>query len=285
MSDLPSTEDMIAEVTPAADATQETAQPQDGGQTEGAASVAQEYEYTANGKTIKEPLDAILKRASQGYNYSQHMAELKARETDLQTQAQRAQELEKKYGEIDKFAQENPEWNEHLHSTWNKRFDVSGGQQQGETTAQQQGLPPQLQQEFNELKTFVESMKAEKADQAYSQAVDKVKQSYPDVDFSHTDPDTGRTLEQRVLDYAQENSIGRFEPAFKAFYADKMVEQARLQAKEQLAGDMKQRAKAGILGVSQAPTKGNNAEMEYPANYKQMSSDQLHNWIVGKFAN
>lgn len=279
MSDLPSTEDMIAEVQSSSEPVQE-AQPQVEAQA-AESSVVQEFEYTANGKTIKEPLDAILKRASQGYNYAQHMADLKARQSEVENQFKQAQELEQKYGEIDKFARDNPEWNDHLHKTWNSRFDISGGQEAQQTNP---AIPEQFQQEFNELKSFVESVKAERADQAYSQAVDKVKQAYPDIDFSQTDPDTGRTLEQRVLAYAQENSIGRFEPAFKAYYADKLVEQARLQAKEQLAGDMKQRAKAGILGISQAPTKGNSAEMEYPPNYKQMSSDQLHNWIVGKYA-
>ena len=34
-------------------------------------SNVQEYEYTASGRTIKEPIEMILKRASQGYDYAQ----------------------------------------------------------------------------------------------------------------------------------------------------------------------------------------------------------------------
>lgn len=277
MEDMPSTEQMIAEVQSMPEAPQDhaIAQPQ-----ESEPAAVQEFEYSANGKTIKEPIDAILKRASQGYNYAQHMAELKQREQELDSRYNSAVELEKKYGEIDKFAQENPEWNDHLHKTWDSRFDITG--QGGEPSQQQQGVPSQFLQEFNELKSFVDNIKAEKADAAYQSAVDQVKNQYPDIDFGQTDPDSGKTLEQQVLDFAEQNSIGKFEPAFKAYYHDKLVERARNEAKDQMAGDIKQRAKAGLLGTSQAPTKG-NSEMEYPPNYRQMTSDQLHNWIVEKY--
>jgi hypothetical protein len=210
------------------------------------------------------------------------MQDLKSQQTEFEQKQQHVLELEKKYGEIDKFAQENPDWNDHLHKTWETRFDITG-QNQGQTEQlQQQGVPSQFLNEFNELKSFVENIKAERADAAYQSAVDQVKNQYSDIDFSQTDPDTGRTLEQQVLDYAEQNSIGRFEPAFKAFYHDKLVERARNEAKEQMAGDIKQRSKAGLLGTSQAPSKG-NSEMDYPANYRNMSSDQLHNWIVDKY--
>lgn len=277
MEEMPSTEQMIAEAQQAEPAQPEqVAEPQQAEQ-----APIQEFEYSANGKTIKEPLETILKRASQGYNYAQHMQDLKSQQSEFEQREQRALELEKKYGEIDKFAADNPEWNDHLHKTWESRFDITG-QQQTEPSQQQQGVPSQLLNEFNELKSFVENIKAERADAAYQGAVDQVKNQYPDIDFNHTDPNTGKTLEQQVLDFAEQNSIGRFEPAFKAYYHDKLVERARNEAKDQMAGDIKQRAKAGLLGTSQAPAKG-NSEMEYPSNYRNMSSDQLHNWIVEKY--
>lgn len=275
---MPSTEQMIAEVqgSPAGETTpapEAQAQPQ----------TIQEFEYQANGKTIKEPIDMILKRASQGYNYAQHMTDYKTKAQELESREQRALELEQKYGEIDKYAQENPEWNDHLHKTWQSRFDITGGQGQQDLSSQQGTIPPQLAQEFNEMKSFVDTIKAERADQAYQSAFNKVKESYSDIDFDATDPDTGMNLEQQVLNYAQENGITKFEPAFKAFYADKLIERARLQAKDQMAGDIKQRAKAGLLGTSQAPVRS-EAGMDMPKNYKNMSMDQLHNWIVDKYA-
>lgn len=276
MQDMPSTEEMIAEVQTS------------GGQPEPMAeappqaepSSIQEFEYQANGKTIKEPIETILKRASQGYNYAQHMSELKAQQAEIEKARATANELQQKYGEIDKFAKENPEWHDHLHKTWESRFDITGNQ--GQQHAQQQ-IPSQFQQEFNELRSFVESIKAERADSAYQSAFTRVKESYPDIDFTATDPDTGTTLEQQVLDYANQNGINRFEPAFKAFYADRLIERARTQAKEQMAGDIQKRSKAGLLGTSQAPSKA-KSEWEYPANYKNMSDSQLHNWIVNKYA-
>lgn len=286
MPDMPSTDEMIAEFSggnqsesPASESapTEQVTPPSP---TEG--SAPQIFEYTANGKTVKEPLETVLKRASQGYNYAQHMADLKKRSEDIEQRYSRAVELEEKYGEIDKFAKENPEWNDHLHKTWETRFDVTGGSG-GQPETQQGGIPSQLLTEFNELKSFVENIKAERADQAYEASVNRVKEAHPDIDFGHTDPDTGKTLEQQVLDYAQENNIGRFEPAFKAFYSDRLIEQARLQGKEQLAGDLQRRTKAGLLGTSQAPAKS-QSEWEYPSNYKNMSMDQLHNWIVDKYA-
>ncbi len=277
----PSTEQMIAEVqgsfeTP--EAVQQNAQQE---LNEAAPPTPiQEFEYSANGKIIKEPIDAILKRASQGYNYAQHMAELKQKSEEVENRYKSAVELEQKYGEIDKFAQDNPEWNDHLHKTWESRFDILGGQAQPQ---QQQNfqIPAQFQEEFNAMKDFVENIKAERADAAYGSAIGKVKDAYPDIDFSATDPNSGKTLEQQVLDYATENSIGKFEPAFKAYYHDQLIDRARNQAKEQMAGDLKQRAKAGLLGISHAPNQ--STEMDYPPNFKSMSESELQNWIVDRY--
>tara|TARA_R110000796_G_scaffold187266_1_gene304172 strand:- start:4111 stop:4959 length:849 start_codon:yes stop_codon:yes gene_type:complete len=241
----------------------------------------QEFEYQANGKTLKEPIDTILKRASQGYNYAQHMQDVKQKLDDVTGRELKATELEKKYGEIDKYATENPDWNDHLHKTWQARFDVTGNQSAQEP--QQAGIPSQFLNEFNDMKSVVESIKTERADQAYQRSFDGIKQTYPDIDFQATDPDSGSSLEQQVLNYASQNGINSFEPAFKAFYSDKLVERARVEARDQMAGDIKQRSKAGLLGTSPAPA-NSTAQMDYPPGYKGMSSDQLTNWLVDKYA-
>ena len=282
---MPSTEQMIAEVSAQSsesDQTQATTGATPATETSDVQQAIQEFEYQANGKTVKEPIDMILKRASQGYNYAQHMQEVKTQAQQIQEREAKALALETKYGEIDKYAQEHPEWNDHLHKTWESRFDVTGGQTQ--ENPQAANIPSQFLNEFNDMKAVVDTIKAERADQAYQSSLDKVQQTYPDVDFKATDPDTGMSLEQQVLNFAQENGIQRFEPAFKAFYADKLIEKARLEAKDQMAGDLKQRSKAGLLGTSQAPAQG-NANMDFPANYKNMSLDQVHNWIVDKYVN
>mgnify|MGYP003629466553 CR=1 FL=1 len=281
MEDEPSTDQIIAEAQGTSDqAPTDTPNLQEPPPPEGQAPV-QQFEYSANGKTIKEPLDVILKRASQGYNYAQHMADHKIKSEQVDSRFNSAVELENKYGEIDKYASDNPEWNDHLHKSWDNRFDISGGQANQETQ-QQQGVPEQFQKEFNSMKDFVEGIKAERADAAYDGAVGKVKDAYPDIDFAATDPDSGKTLEQQVLDYAQDNSIGKFEPAFKAFHHDSLIERARNSAKDQMAGDLKQRARAGLLGTSQTPSPS-NASSEMPANFKGMSHNELHNWIVDKY--
>jgi hypothetical protein len=284
----PSTEEMIAEVqsnnnadsVPSQDTQAQTGISEPPSQN----TPSQEYEYQANGKTIKEPIDVILKRASQGYNYAQHMQDYKTKSGEVDSRLQKAVELENKYSEIDKYAQENPEWNDHLQKTWDSRFDVSGNQQNQDQaqTQQQANIPTQFLNEFNDMKSFVENMKNERADQAYQGAVQKVRDQYPDVDFSATDPNTGKSLEQQVLDFAEQNSIGKFEPAFKAFYSDQLIERARTQAKDQMASDIQQRNKAGLLGTSQTPS--SNTQDDFPANFNQMSTDQLHNWIVDKYA-
>lgn len=273
----PSTDQILAEVQGDAEQPQvETQEPVEQQQ-----APIQEFEYSANGKTIKEPIDAILKRASQGYNYAQHMADLKKKSEEVDTRYNHALELEKKYGEIDKYAQENPEWNDHLHKTWDSRFDITGENQGTPSQQQTAQIPAQFQEEFNAMKQFVDNIKAERADAAYNGAVQQVRDKYPDIDFAATDPNTGKTLEQQVLDYAEQQSIGKFEPAFKAYYHDQLVERARNQAKEQMAGDIKQRAKAGLLGTSQAPTAP--TEMGYPPNWGSMSDSEQQNWIIGQY--
>lgn len=270
-----STSDILNEVNAAPEAeTAPVAETQAGPvETAPAAEPVQEFEYTANGKTIKEPLDAILKRASQGYNYAQAMQELKAKQGETEQKYNKALELETKYGEIDKYATEHPEWNEHLQEAWQKRFDITGG------VADKVGaepVPSHLSQKINELEGFVSEIKAQKADEAYQRAVDQVKSQFSDIDFSATDPSSGKTLEAQVLEYANENQIGKFEPAFKAFYHDKLIERTRLQAKDQAAADIQQRAKAGIIGSSPTPTR---AVSKAAPNLKAMNYNEIADFI------
>lgn len=267
-----SIDQILAEVSPAQESAPAAAPTQQSAP-EASSQAAAEYEYTANGKTIKEPIDAILKRASQGYNYAQSMEALKARQAELDSKYNKALELETKYGEIDKYATENPQWNEHLQESWQKRFDITGSS----SNSQETGIPSHLSQKINELESFVSEIKAQKADEAYSRAVDQVKNSFPDIDFSATDPNSGKTLEAQVLEFANANQIGKFEPAFKAFYHDKLVERARLQAKDQLANDIQQRSKAGIIGVSQTPTR---VAAKAAPNLRQMNYNQIEQYIL-----
>lgn len=275
----PTTEQILSEFNASATPEPSQAEPSASTETSSQPSVT-EYEYTANGKTIKEPLETILKRASQGYNYAQHMQSLNQKMAEVDQKHKTALELEQKYGEIDKFAQANPEWNDHLRNSWEARFNINKTSDEG--LSQQAALPPHLQQEINELKSFVDSVKAERADQAYQSSFNRVRESYPDVDFTQTDPDTGRSLEQQVLEFARDNGINKFEPAFKAFYADKLIERARVQAREQVAADLKQRSKAGLLGTSQAPARA-SGEQSYPQNYNNMTMEQIHNWVVQNY--
>ncbi len=233
-----------------------------------------EYEYTARGQTIKEPLSAILKRASQGYDYSQVM-------NDLNRQKQELDMKFKNYAEVDQFAQQNPDW-------WNyvvQQYSSRGGQAPAsqEQTQEQQGereLPPELnaiKSELDELKQFKNELLQEKnrqmqeaEDAKLVQEIDEIRKQYPNLDLNRVD-ESGKTLEVKILEHGVQNNIKSFKTAFRDFYHDELVKRAREEGIELAKKDVARKTKLGLLGESLTPTK----QLTEATNLKNRSYDDL----------
>lgn len=215
----------------------------------------QEYEFEHSGKKIKAPVDKLLKWASQGYDAPNKIGELNK---ELQTWRQKEsqfKELESKYGDVDNYVRQNPEWWNYVKSQYEQQQQA---QQQNPLFSELSAL----KNELNEVKSFKSQVEQEKIqqkikeeDSAYLNQLEQIKKTYPTVDLITPDPMTGKSLEYKVLEFANEKGIKDFDVAFKAFYHDELMRMREESAKEKLAQDKISKSKLGILGISSTPTK------------------------------
>ncbi len=119
-----------------------------------------------------------------------------------------------------------------------------------------------LKQQLGELTPLVQninqeftSSKQQAEDQQLDQLVTEIREKYKDIDWDTPD-ENGKPLEYRVLEFAQENGIKRFDTAFKAFYHDELIQRAEAQAKQNVSKDIQTKSKMGLLGTTPKPTRG-----------------------------
>lgn len=217
------------------------------------APAPQEFEFKWRDRTIKAPLDKITTWASQGYDYGQRIQELKSERDAFEKQRQGYS----RYEEVDAFARENPEWWQHVEEQWNAR------QQQSQSQAGQSDDPvAQLKAEIAELRTFRDEIISERKnrevqeqDRQLNEEISQIQKQHSTLDWTGVD-DEGLTLEMRVLRHAQQNGIHSFRAAFRDYNHERLLEQAKLEAKESAVKDRKTAAKQGLLGRSSTPVKG-----------------------------
>jgi hypothetical protein len=217
------------------------------------------FEYSANGKTVKEDIDTILKRASQGYNYAQHMTSLKQQQSDLESRMKQAQELESQWKPYQEYAQQNPEWANHWKQAYDNRFNSFSGQQNEQPSYQSQDNSEvsALKSQIAELRSLYDKDKetrmVEQQDIELNNQINEVKSLYPDVDFSYSDPETGKSLEYAVLEHGSLHGITSFKAAFRDFYHDQLMQNAVSRAKEDTAKELQNRQKKGFMSTSDTP--------------------------------
>jgi hypothetical protein len=224
-------------------------------------------QYKASGKDLSEPLSTVIQRAQRGYDYAQLVSDHKQREAEAQSKFQQAQEMAQKWQPYHEYAEKNPEWADHVRQQWENRLS----NQQPSNTMQQPSesshynLPPEVAQKISRMEQFIEQQEqqaqmAQRAseDQALATEIEQIRKSYPDIDFGHTDPETGESLEARVLRHAQDNRIFNFEAAFKHYYFDKLLDRQVLKAKEDATKALTQANKSGFLASGDKPMLSQN---------------------------
>jgi hypothetical protein len=201
----------------------------------------------------------MLGWASQGYNYSQQIAALKAERAQFETGRNEHQALIDRYKEFDDFVQKDPNW-------WNE-FNRAYQEKTGNVQAALDPASPltaevnSLKQELNDLKSFREDMKKQAeekdnadADAALAQELKSIREQYADLDWVTADAN-GLTLEKAILKHAHDNSIPNIRAAFRDFTFDQHISRAGDKGKEAVQADIKKRTKLGLLGEARAPVK------------------------------
>ena len=211
------------------------------------------YEYQANGKTISEDLDTILKRASQGYNYAQSIAEHK--NSVSQFQAERDQHLQQ-YGtwkQYDEYATTNPDWANFVKEQWEQRSTAG---QSIDSTQQGQDINPEVRAFMNEYKENQRIQEEQAQDAALNEQIQSVQKQFPEFDLSWSEPSTGKSNEMLVIEHAKAHGINSFQAAFKDLMFDQIVSKRITSAKEAAAKELADRTKQGFISKTDTSLQG-----------------------------
>ncbi len=216
--------------------------------------------YTANGKEISEPLDMVLKRASQGYNYGQHMNELKAEQEAITGIKQKNEELQR-WQQYDTFAKENPEWAKHVQDNWDSRHthkdpnldpDDPVTQRFASIEKSLENFSSQFGEKIGVLDDFINQNHVNKEATALDSEISGVTNQFKQIDFGTPD-ENGKTVETHVLEHMQRMQIPSFKAAFTDLYLDQILNTTTQQARQQQANAVQKQNKQGIIGSSPTP--------------------------------
>ncbi len=247
-----------------------------------APAIPEDYAFTVGGKEVKgkwsTDREKLIKWAQMGYEAPTRIGSL-TKEIESWKQKETAfKEMESKYGEIDKFVREKPEFWEHVTKAWNER-DKLFNDPSNPLASTVQSLQQQMQDLIN-YKNQVEQERQQtrmaREDGDYQKEFGELKTKYPQIDFVTPD-EQGKSLEYKVLEYAQANGIRKFTTAFRDFYHDELVKHHSEQAKENLVKEKQKNTKLGILGITNTPTKRSSDDV------RGKSYNDLANEIVAEF--
>lgn len=218
-------------------------------------------EYTANGKAVNEDIATILKRASQGYHYAQRMNELNSKESEWAEKLRAAEESAARWSKFDEYARQNPAWYEHWQRAYENRSQNMTEASSSDANIEQRvnALLEQRLEPFKKMLDEAEQRKLQEQvqseDRQLEETVKSIRAKYSDIDFDATDPESGKSLEYKILEYGVQNGIKSFETAFKAFYHDNLVKREIERAKEGWSKEKQTQTKAGIIDQKSTPSK------------------------------
>lgn len=232
-------------------------------------------ELKVDGRTVEvtDP-DKYHQWAQQGYSYSQQMEALnQEREKWQQEKADLEQRLSK-YNEVDSYAQENPDWWNHVESQWQNR--------------ELQKLSPEVQEavkpfigEIQEVKKFIndyqrekEEQQAKQQDEQLDKEITQLQEQFPEINFRQAGQD-GQSLELAIIRHANQHGIPSFRAAFLDYYHEPLQRIYEQRGREAVETDLAKRRKAGILGQGQAPVQAQQQGYQPSRNVRGKSYDDL----------
>ena len=201
-----------------------------------AQEAAKEYAFTVGGKEIKAPIDKIIRWAEMGYDAPNKIGSLQKEIESWKQKETQIKEMEERYGVVDKYARENPQWWQHAQSSYE--------QQQNQLS---ENNP--LVSTINELKEQLSGLSSFK---------DQILQEKQQMQAMQDD----------------EAYIKKFTTAFRDMLHDDLMKSSEEKAKEKLMSDRVSRTKLGILGASPTP-KTRSAEYSKSKSYADLEREAL----------
>jgi hypothetical protein len=208
---------------------------------------------------VPKDRDHLINLAQQGFSYSQRMAELKQRETEIENNRQRYEQYEK----LDKAFEANPQFRKQIFDWYNQSFSPEQKQQAEQQVQQQAGpaaaqIPQELLQEIASFRQFKEQFEQQQEQQASAAAekevqteIEELKKKYPRDDWD-TLSSNGMTLAQEIIKHALDNGSIKLETAYRDLMWDQHVKSIEAETLKKAAEQSKVAKRAGIVAGGKA---------------------------------
>lgn len=217
-----------------------------------------DFAFTVGGKEVKLDLtkdrEKLIRWAQQGYEAPNKIGELNKTLDGYKSKEQQFKDWQDRFGPVDEYVKKNPQWWNHVQA----QFEQLQAQRQADPNAP---IIEKLMQEVEGLKGVATTYQQQETqrqamrdDAAYMEELQGAQKQYPKIDFTTPDQN-GKSLEYKVLEFANENGIKKFTTAFKAFHHDELMKLSAEEAKEKVIKDRQSKSKLGILGISATPTR------------------------------
>ena len=244
----------------------------------------QEFKFKHKDKEISIPSNdpKVIQWLQQGYDYGANMQSFNQARTAFEQEAAQIRQ-------INDALEKNPQLYDTIkqaiqgHSVQAKQSNAAP-----DLTTALEGLDSNhpltqllggMMEKLESTQTYLNNWQQEKAletqkaeDSKLDQEIKGIQEKYKDLAWDQID-ENGFKLEQKILRHAKQIGTNSFSAAFKDLMHDDLIKRAQESAKTSHLAEIEKNKKLGLLGKSQAPTKG----ISSPRNIKQTSYNDLLN--------
>lgn len=228
-----------------------------------------------NGQIVKAPFEKVLNAFRKRSFLDDETKAFKTQKEEFdqqRSQYENFEELNKKYGEIQKWSEENPDQWQSLWDLYQKRDTALLGTQ---TEGGNEGaISPQVQQLLENMQDQIRTLSQEREERLkmeQERAIDEdvknveseianFKETYGKkygINLEEAD-ESGITLQSRILQFGIDKGYQDFETAATMYLRDTLLDTAQQVARNEAVKNIQQDRKSGILGRSDTP--GSSAE-------------------------
>ena len=203
-------------------------------------------------EVVPQSQDQLKTWASQGYGYSQRVAELKTREDQIN-------QLEQELGPYKKLTEafdSNPDFKQKIMKLYQ---DTVSGLATAQATGDQQGVQDNnailqqvqnmlgpIQQKAAQFDQFQEQLSIQRADESLAKEQDAIKSKHRDHDWV-TEDEGGHTLMWRILKTAYDKGLTDIEDAYRLYMYDNVAEKSKADTLRQEAQRIQDERSRGIV--------------------------------------
>jgi hypothetical protein len=222
--------------------------------------------------------DKVVEYAQKGFDYESKMSELKTSKKEYEDSL-KAFEAEREtftkdreyWSDIDQYMKENPRFEQIVKEQWAK--------EQGSTyeppNPQVQALQEQVKSLLGRLDakdTEQKEIQTKQATTKLEQTVANYKETNKELDWEGKD-EFGKTLQERVEEFAVENEIKSFTNAANLMLFDQLQKIAVTRAKEETGKSIQKQKKLGLGPITEKPTQ--TGEVASAHSYREKSYEDL----------